>query len=239
MDCTVVGEAMNGVEGIEKIKELEPDIVILDINMPLKDGISMLEDSKEYIYSAIIVSGYDNFDYAKRAIKLGVNEYLLKPIDHNELYESIKNAKESVTLKKQYQYLKSKVPKPDEMKVLDLKMLHESCHNSKNVAYMIDYIKEHYHEKISIQDLVYKLDRSVAHLNQKFKKQTGYTFNEFLNRYRIQAAIDRLKIGEDKISAIAVDVGFNDYRYFINVFKKYTKSLPSEFIELSKIQTLE
>lgn len=68
-----------------------------------------------------------------------------------------------------------------------------------------------------------------TYLNKKFKEATSYTFNDFLNRYRIQKAIERIKTGEDKITMIAIDVGFSNYRYFIDVFKKYTEFLPSDF----------
>ena len=64
-DCVVVGEAVDGLEGLEKIRETNPDIVVVDINMPVKDGLSMLEDSiEEYGYDAVIVSGYSDFEYA-------------------------------------------------------------------------------------------------------------------------------------------------------------------------------
>ena len=74
-DCVVVGEAADGLEGLEKIRDTSPDIVVVDINMPVKDGLSMLEDSiEEYGYDAIIVSGYSDFEYARKAIRLGVTE---------------------------------------------------------------------------------------------------------------------------------------------------------------------
>lgn len=89
-DCVVVGEAADGLEGLEKIRDTSPDIVVVDINMPVKDGLSMLEDSiEEYGYDAIIVSGYSDFEYARKAIRLGVTEYLLKPVNFNELYDAL------------------------------------------------------------------------------------------------------------------------------------------------------
>ena len=71
--CVVAGEAADGLEGLEKIRETRPDIVIVDINMPVMDGLEMLEKSiQEYGYDAIIVSGYSEFEYARKAITLGV-----------------------------------------------------------------------------------------------------------------------------------------------------------------------
>lgn len=93
------------------------------------------------------------------------------------------------------------------------------------------FIQDHYAEKISIQDLVDKLDMSATYLNQKFKAETSHTFNEFLNRYRIQQAMRRLKLGEDKVHVIASEVGFKDYKYFSLIFKKYANCTPTQFQE--------
>ncbi len=230
MDCVVVGEATNGQEGLDKIAELSPDIVLLDINMPIKNGLDLLQEAAgKYIFSTIILSGYDDFNYAKRAIEFDVTEYLLKPVDHQELITAVETAKESIVLRKHYQLIQNKMVNPDEINVLNLDIWNQMNQKSIHVTKMIEYIENHYHEKISMQDIVELLGMSATYLNKKFKESTTYTFNEFLNRYRIQKAIEIISIGEDKISMIALDVGFSNYRYFIKVFKRYTKSLPSDF----------
>ena len=93
-DCVVVGEAVDGADGLQKIAELTPDIVITDVKMPYLDGLGMLEQSRGSGYEAIILSGYDEFSYAKKAISLDVAEYLLKPVDFEALYETLERAKE-------------------------------------------------------------------------------------------------------------------------------------------------
>jgi len=99
---------------------------------------------------------------------------------------------------------------------------------------MINHVHTEYNKKVTIQDLVTKLGASSTYLNQEFKKETSYTFNDYLNRYRISQAITIIKTGKGKIYTIATDVGFKDYRYFINVFKKYTGCVPSSFMEYFK-----
>lgn len=85
-DCTIVGEAGNGEEGVEMIRSLNPDIVVTDVGMPIKNGIQMLEETMEaYGYEAIILSVYDEFHYAKAAMHLGVAEYLIKPLEYEQL----------------------------------------------------------------------------------------------------------------------------------------------------------
>lgn len=94
----VVGEAKNGKEGLEFIIRYKPDLVITDIKMPEMDGLQMLSELKEMGISlhAIILSGYAEFDYAKRAISLGVNDYLLKPIGMEELTELLDNMEQKI-----------------------------------------------------------------------------------------------------------------------------------------------
>jgi two-component system response regulator YesN len=231
-DCIVVGEAKNGKEGLEKIEELKPDIALIDINMPIMNGITMLEKSIEkYLYSAIIISGYDEFDYAKSAIKLGVSEYLLKPIDEKQLFEAVDRAKKQIKIKKQYEIVKNKLEDIENVEVLRWDFVNDDFKGSKHVMDMIKYAEKNYKKKISLKDMVELTGMSDTYLNQKFKEETSYTFNDFLNRYRIQKSINMLKTGEEKIYNIASDVGFSNYRYFIAVFKKYTNLTPSEFLE--------
>lgn len=230
INCVVVGEATNGQEGLEKIAELSPDIILLDINMPIVNGLDLLQKAiGKYTFSTIILSGYDDFNYAKRAIEYNVTEYLLKPVDHKELIAAVESAKESITLRRKYQLIRSRNINSDNINILNLNVWNNINDKSVHVTKMIEYIQEHYHEKISMQDLVDLLGMSATYLNKKFKENTTYTFNEFLNRYRIQKAIDIIRIGEGKISMIALDVGFSNYRYFIKVFKRYTNLLPSDF----------
>ena len=89
----VIGEEGNGAKGLKAILELKPDIVITDIRMPDMDGLEMLTEMvKAGIHTkAIVLSAYSEFEYARTAMKLGVTEYLLKPIAYNELMQSLEN----------------------------------------------------------------------------------------------------------------------------------------------------
>jgi YesN/AraC family two-component response regulator len=94
----VAGTALNGVQGGELIKRVKPDIIITDINMPDMDGLNMIEsiNTGEKNIRVIIITGYDKFQYASRAIKLSVFDFILKPIDDKELYDSLKRARQSL-----------------------------------------------------------------------------------------------------------------------------------------------
>ena len=86
MDCVVVAEAANGQEGLEKILECRPDVVIADICMPFLDGIEMIKRAAETVhFKSILLTSYADFEYARRAIDARVCEYLLKPVDEEQL----------------------------------------------------------------------------------------------------------------------------------------------------------
>ncbi len=85
----IIGEAGDGEEGLQLIRQEMPDIVITDIRMPEMNGLDFIERALEENsqISFIIVSGYSDFDYAKRAIQYGISDYILKPIDEIELHQ--------------------------------------------------------------------------------------------------------------------------------------------------------
>ncbi|UJF15298.1 response regulator [Jeotgalibaca sp. MA1X17-3] len=101
-DCVVVGEASNGQEGIQKIKELQPDIVITDINMPIKNAFQMFEETMEFPYSAIIVSGYDEFVNAQKAIQYGVSEFIVKPIESEQFEKALQRAQQQCEINQHF-----------------------------------------------------------------------------------------------------------------------------------------
>jgi two-component system, response regulator YesN len=227
----VAAEAVNGKEGLEKIRTIHPDVVITDVKMPFIDGIQMLEESiSEFHYEAIIISGYSEFEYAKKAIRLGVSDYLLKPIDIDSLGETLQKISLKIQEKEKLEkYIGEEVKQPDTL----VEPATLNGHKSRYVQKMLDYIKNHYKEKISIADLSAELNLSSTYLNMKFKEETNYTFNDFLNRYRILRSVELLKQGGMKVYEVAESVGFQDYKYFISVFKKYTGCAPIKFINTS------
>lgn len=114
----VIGDAENGEEALEKIELLEPDAVITDIRMPYMDGLTLTERIRQKYPSmkVLIFSGFDDFEYAQQAIKLNVTEYILKPVNVEELSEILSRVKTNLD---------------EEIKQRrDVKLLRESYQNS-------------------------------------------------------------------------------------------------------------
>ncbi|EUJ37649.1 response regulator transcription factor [Brochothrix campestris] len=234
--CVICGEASDGHSAVQQIEAIKPDIVLLDINMPLMSGLDVLKyfEGKAFVFLTIIISGYNDFNKAKQAIRYGVTDYLLKPLNHDELEDVLTRCKDRRTVQKQYELFNQKIQEVSHRELFVFNQTEKTTISSKSVQALLTLIEEHYAEKITVTDVAEQVNRSKTHLNKRFKALTGYTFNDYLNRYRIAQAIIRLEKGEDKISTIALDVGFNNYRYFIDIFKKYTHLLPSEFVQYSK-----
>jgi len=95
----IVAEAENGEEALQKIREEQPDVVVTDIRMPVLDGLQLIRTVKEQNIANprfIIISGYNDFKYAQQAVRFGVEDFILKPIDEAELSETLKRVAESL-----------------------------------------------------------------------------------------------------------------------------------------------
>lgn len=230
LNCSIVAEGRNGIEGIDAIKLNAPDIVIVDINMPIMGGLEMIMQTYEqYDYSAIILTGYSNFEYAQRGINYGVLGYLLKPLNTNELKEAILRAQKECEIIHVFQEnLRSK----QEWRQINIfKDNYVKTNNDIIVKHMLDFIYMNYQTRIVMQDVVNKLNYSETFLNNKFKKEVGITYIEFLNRYRIQKSLELLRKGGHQIHDIAWECGIGEYKYFGTVFKKYIGCSPKEYMK--------
>ncbi len=97
-EIDIVYEAVNGVDAVEKALKYKPDIILMDISMPLMDGLKASSFIKEQSADIefVILTAYSYFDYAKEAIKLGINDYLLKPVSNEEFCNSINKLLEKI-----------------------------------------------------------------------------------------------------------------------------------------------
>lgn len=224
LECEVIAQASDGEEGIKYIEMYKPDLVICDINMPIINGLDMIKRTINTVnYKAIIISGYSEFSYAQEAMKYGIQEYILKPVNHDELTSAIERLINQIKERNTYQELINRLE--NKMNIIEFKDDNEV---SWVVRKMIDYVKENYAKKIIMLDLVDICRQSATSLHQSFKKETGYTFNQFLNRYRVQMVITEIIKDELPIHAIALKCGYSDMKYFYEVFKKITDHSPSE-----------
>ena len=225
--CEVAGTAGNARDGASMIAEIKPDILFTDIRMPGLDGLSMLAGLRsEYPdMQVIVLTGYRDFEYARKAINLGVIRFLLKPSKMNELEEAIGSAVEKLS--------KSKAAAGSggsadiaEGGSDDLSENDAGSFVAKN-AY--EFIKANCAEKISLNDVAEHCFVSQWHLSKLLNNTLGKSFYDLLNDCRIDKAKELLKDPKLRIGEISEAVGYIDAGHFSRIFKKTTGLSPADY----------
>lgn len=216
--CEVVATASDAKSGALAVREQSPDILFTDIKMPNLDGLTMLAGLKgEFPEMQItVLTGYRDFEYAKRAVNIGVTRFLLKPSKMSELEEALRTMTENLRKRKSTQEEESAKPE-------------ESRANSLIVRSALDYIKVHYAEKLTLTELAEKTYVSPWYLSKLLNKVTGESFCDLLNRTRLEKARVLLEDPSLKIHEISEMLGFNDVTHFSRLFKKAMKISPIEY----------
>ncbi|NRT92319.1 response regulator transcription factor [Clostridium beijerinckii] len=223
----IVAEASNAVEGLNLINKEKPDIILTDINMPVTDGLDMSKSILEMYpdIKVIVITGYNEFEYAKRSIKIGVNDFILKPIDEDELRNSVLKLKDEI----QDEYLKKKEYKDIKEKMVvynNIINLNDSNETEgKNLS--IEQIKKFIVKNISNRDLSLKLVAEYFYVNPSylsriFKEKTDETFSEYIVNTKVKIVTEMLKNPNAKAYEISKKIGIDDPNYFSNWFKKCT-----------------
>lgn len=234
MDCVVVAEAADGEEGLQKIIEFEPDVVITDIRMPKMDGIEMIRQALEHVnFKSLILTSYAEFEYAKKAIQLRTYEYLLKPVDEEKIMETIQALQQDLNKNRKEEFVSENTNNTSIRIDFNYYMQLDKS-ESGYVAKAIQKIQDSYADRISIESISEELGVSTSYLSRKFKEVTNHAFLDMLNGYRVQQAIKLLNSGRYRVYEISDMTGFGDYKHFCTVFKKYTLMSPTGFVKKRK-----
>lgn len=214
--CRVVAKAFCASEGSNAIRMHAPDIVITDIKMPDADGMTMLAGLKSEFpdMQITVLTGYRDFGYAQEAVRLGVTRLLLKPSRMDEINEAMK------TMVANLQHAAPAGENPSET---------GQTANSFIVRQAIDYIEEHYSEKLALQDVAEHCYVSQWHLSKLLNRHTGQSFYDLLNMARIRAAKRLLADPSLKIGDVCEMVGYADTGHFSRVFKKLAGISANEY----------
>ncbi|MBT2729550.1 response regulator [Bacillus sp. ISL-75] len=217
--------ASNGEEAMEVMLQQKVHILITDIRMPEITGLQLLKIAKEQnIYPVIIViSAYSEFEYAQEALRLGVINYLLKPISKKALIEAVEDAVQAVEKQERAGIIK---------KVVDEKLVHANSQNLSNrepIREAIDYINNHLKNELTQKEVADHVHLNPSYLSVLFKEHVKLTFSEYVTRRRIQRAKDLLISTTLPINDIAEESGYKTAKYFIKIFKELEGMTPSSY----------
>lgn len=228
----VIGEAHDGQEGAKLIREKKPDIVMTDINMPIMSAFDMFQATQKETYAKVILSGYADFENAREALRYGSLEFLTKPLEKTELMTCLQTIVSRLDETRQANRLKL------ETSFISLPQLSDQLPQA--VLAIVDWIHEHYREKIVTSQMAHELGYSESSLYNLMKKHLNITINEYINQYRISLAIKlMLENPTMLVYEMAEEVGYVDYRYFERVFKKYVGVTVKQFKESKGLVVLE
>ena len=250
LDIAVCGIAKDGLEALEMAQAYQPDIILSDIRMPGLDGLELTKRVLEINPDCMVIflSGYSDFEYTRAAITLGAFDYLLKPTDPDEIIGCVKRAVEKLRVKKNEQLVYAQMK--EELKQLKIHagqegepgagtvLLSEASGSnnekgSRNIQLILQYIREHYADEISLAALSKAFHFSPVYVNRIIKKETGHTFLDILVNFRMNKAAELLQNTDLKIVQVCEQVGINDQRYFSQVFRKTFGVAPAQFRKMA------
>ena len=230
-ELTVVSAA-NGREAVEQFFAGDCQIALLDIEMPGMNGLEAAEQirKRDKNCSIIFLTAFDEFNYAKRAIAVRAMEYLLKPVEDQELVAVLEEAIRLLEEKADGSQ-KNVREKPVDMqeKKKDAELENGNVRMSAVAENIRQYIDMHYKEDISLQSVAEEMNYSDAYFCKIFKQCFDKSFIGYLTEYRLERAKQLLADVRINVKDISVNVGYRDSNYFAKVFKRAMGSTPTEY----------
>ncbi len=198
----IVATASDGDEGIEIIKKLNPQLVFLDIRMPMKDGFEVMKSYSNTNF--IVITAYESFEYAQKSLRLGAKDIILKPIEFQQLVLSIN-------------------------RVMGWKFT-----SNDTVNQIIQYIHLNYPDKMEVKTIAANLYLSSDYISKLFKMHMDITINKYINKVRIEKAIDLFDNTELSVKEVATETGYDSLNNFYKHFKNVTGKTPAMYLSDKK-----
>jgi YesN/AraC family two-component response regulator len=197
-----IGEAGDGLELVDMVMAEKPRLCFVDIRMPGMDGLEALRRCVPAATgtSWAIVSSYSEFEYARAALRLGVTEYLVKPVDPGDFHACLER----------------------------FRILPSSPEQDPVIARVLEHVARNFNADVSIADLAEMTGFTPNYLSAFFHKKMGETFMSYLTRFRVNEARRLLLEGGLSVAEAARAVGYSDVRHFSRRYRELLGAYPSE-----------
>ncbi|MEP5914825.1 MAG: ATP-binding protein, partial [Flavobacteriaceae bacterium] len=220
--------ANNGVEGLQRIGQQEPDLVVSDIMMPQMDGFEFCEKIKSdtatcHIPVLLLTALGENQDIIK-GLEFGADEYISKPFSIKHLELRIQKLIKNNVQLKEYFSKNSALPKKD---------IGISKRDKEFLSNVIDIVENNIsNSNFGVEELASKIGLSTSHFYRRLKQLTGQIPNVYLRNYRLQRAAELLKNNEGlNVAEVMYQIGIESNSYFSTSFKKLHGVSPSEYLK--------
>ena len=231
----VLEVAENGRKAADTAVLWGADLILMDIEMP---GMSGLDAARAVLAQrpscrVIFVTAYSLFQYAHEAVHLGACDYLLKPVDPDELEASVRRAMRQIETERKLEELAAAQPQPEqtetEAEAEDAPEEGENSQTALVMAHVRRYLEDNYMFDLSLDSVGEILHISPAYLSAQFKKYQKMNFLDCLTELRINAAKELLTDPFRSSAEVASMVGYEDASYFARAFKKRTGMTPTQY----------
>lgn len=211
-DVSTIIECGNSEECLTQLEVSPVDLLLTDIRMNGIDGLEMLQiiRQKKWNTDVILISGYSDFEYCRKAICYQAYDYLLKPLDKVEL----------IRIVNQYA-AKHSTGSDAEAKT--------TVSEHQTVKEIKKYIRANYQKRLSMEELGTRFCLNANYISQLFKKETGCAISVYMMQIRMEMAQIYLKDCTKQISEVAQLVGYESPKQFTVAFKKHFGYAPSEY----------
>lgn len=214
----ISGSYTDGDEALRELKTNIVDVLITDIRMPSMDGLQLIEHLRGLNpdLKIIILSGFRDFDYARTALRSGVEDYLMKPVNRDELYRLLEKLAKSL---------------PESTATGA-----EQTGQSRIVSLIVKEIEETYYQEFDLTVFSDKAGLNPNYIRQLFKQHRGQSITDYIMHVRVEKAKELLKYNlELKIYEVGEHVGYPDSVYFNRLFKKIAGMTPKEYKESIRV----
>ncbi len=211
-------------EAQDLFREKVIDVMLSDIEMPQGSGLDLYEWVKIYYpaVECVYVTCHPEFEYMRRALQLGSADYILKPIDYEELDEVLSKLVERVRRQRRIESIPTQIMQKASGE-------EEEKEKADVVSTVKRYVREHIQEDIYIADIAKQVFLNEQYLMRTFKKTTGVSILEFITNERIWLAKELLTNTNYPINRVADMVGYGNYSYFTKIFKRNVGMTPQAF----------
>lgn len=220
----IAAEASNGRDALRLLQKEHFDLVLTDIRMPFVDGLALLREIKERGIDtfAILVSSYNEFEYARQGLILGAFDFIVKPVSEKSLTEALERAKIYLGEKRQNQEI-------SELILRVMKQLGVSMEQDSFLQRLCLYLTENMGQTLTMENAAFNMNLNKDYFGKLVKQHTGMSFHTLYATIKMEYAKTLIKEGGYRNYEISDMLGYSTPDYFAKIFKDITGMTPTQY----------